>query len=146
MMMMLMRADCLRERMRASMEVSRIGFLKLIFTQEEKLSRFDSECRDIFDGCYVAGLPEQRVPLFLPSRASRLSLPVRTKFTIYRSDDQDASSRSRLARSLLPSFCDVIHEILVHFCYSMLWLRQHLRERAKCHDKRLSLYWQIFLL
>ena len=83
MMMMLMQADCLRERMRASMEVSRIGFLKLIFSREEKFGlslgeraiRFDSECRDIFDGCYVVRLPKEGAPFFLveqhPIRSAR---------------------------------------------------------------------------
>ena len=57
------------------MEVSRIGFLKLIFTQEEKLSRFDSECRDIFDGCYEAGAgaASSSLPSFksIPSLSAR---------------------------------------------------------------------------
>ena len=60
---MMMRCDELAEREweQSKEEGRRIGFLKLIFSQEEKSTqraiRFDSECRDIFDGCYVAGGP-----------------------------------------------------------------------------------------
>ena len=96
----------------------------MIFSREEKFGlslgeraiRFDSECRDIFDGCYVVRLPKEGAPFFLVKQHPIRSARENEIYDLAKRRPR----RKRSVRALLPSFCDSIGNIIVHISTYLL--------------------------